>query len=219
MCISLCRFGIVPIEGVTPLAGATRDVLGPIAKTVRDAAIALDVMTGYGTPAFVGKAPVGGYTASLGKKTLEGAVIGLYGPSWAPAAEALSPEVQELYDTAVVELQALGATVVEDPFAGTGFAELKFPQIGYDKRGSESVAYDFYYYARDTLGITGFDEFRDIVGVTPFDEGQPLSTRQVGLPPAEAQIFLDSLKVCNAHYRLRAEDTPGLSRCTCNVCL
>ena len=189
---SCCRFGNFPTGGLAPLAGATRDVLGPIARTVRDVAIAYDVMTAYGTPAFVGKAPAGGYTALLGEKTLEGSIIGLYGPSWGP--EDLSPEVAALYAVAVAELKALGATVVEDPFAGTGFAKLKFPQDGYDKRGSESVAYDFYYYLKG-LGIDGFDEFRDIVGVSPFDKGQPLGNRQEGLPPAESAILLESLKV------------------------
>jgi len=31
-------FGLIPSTGVTPLAGSTRDVLGPHARTVQDAA-------------------------------------------------------------------------------------------------------------------------------------------------------------------------------------
>lgn len=77
--------------GVTPLAGATRDVLGPLTKTVEDAALALDVMTGYGTPEFVGVAPPGGYTGYFGKMTLKGKRIGLcaYLSSWVVSAPAL----------------------------------------------------------------------------------------------------------------------------------
>jgi amidase len=75
----------------------------------------------------------------------------------------------------VEELKGLGATVIDDPFAGTGFADLKYPIIGYDKRGSESVAYDFYVYLQG-LGIDGLDELKDIVGVSPFDPDQPLGT-------------------------------------------
>lgn len=39
-------FGLVPNCGVMPLAGSTRDVVGPVAMTVMDAAIALDVLAG-----------------------------------------------------------------------------------------------------------------------------------------------------------------------------
>jgi len=40
-------FALVPNAGVMPLAGSTRDVVGPIARCVRDAALALDVLAGY----------------------------------------------------------------------------------------------------------------------------------------------------------------------------
>ena len=40
-------FGLVPNTGVMPLAGSTRDVVGPHAKSVRDAALLLDVLAGY----------------------------------------------------------------------------------------------------------------------------------------------------------------------------
>jgi hypothetical protein len=59
-----------------------------------DAALALDAMTAYGTPDFVGEAPEGGYSALIGKETLEGKTIGLYGLSWENAP--LTPKVQEL---------------------------------------------------------------------------------------------------------------------------
>ena len=40
-------FGLVPNTGVAPLAGSTRDVVGPHARTVKDAALLLDVLAGY----------------------------------------------------------------------------------------------------------------------------------------------------------------------------
>ena len=40
-------FGLVPNAGVAPLSGATRDVVGPHARTVYDAAVMLGVMAGY----------------------------------------------------------------------------------------------------------------------------------------------------------------------------
>ena len=62
--------GLVPNAGVMPLSG-NRDVVGPIARTVKDAALCLDVLAGYSaedpkTLAGVGKKPVGGYTSKFG---------------------------------------------------------------------------------------------------------------------------------------------------------
>ncbi len=39
-------FALVPNAGVMPLAGSTRDVVGPIARCVRDAALTLDALAG-----------------------------------------------------------------------------------------------------------------------------------------------------------------------------
>lgn len=44
------------------------------------------------------------------------------------------------------------------------------------------------------LGIDGFDEFEALVGRNPFDEGEPLDGREIDLPPAEQEIFLNSLE-------------------------
>lgn len=124
-------FGLVPNTGNMPLAGSTRDVLGPIVKSVEDAAAMLDVIAGYSpqdpkTVVAVGKLPKGGYESHLSTKALKGKRIGLYGPGWrSGAAGELSPETQALYSKAVKELKAQGATVVVDPFAGSGFADIR----------------------------------------------------------------------------------------------
>jgi amidase len=121
-------FGLVPTVGNMPLAGTTRDVLGPIVKDPEDAAIMLNVMAGY-TPADpkttvdIGKLPKAGYQEDISSHALKGKRIGLYGPGWRSGANgALSPETQALYDKAVKALKAQGAIVVTDPFAGSGFA-------------------------------------------------------------------------------------------------
>ncbi|MGW5360189.1 amidase [Actinopolymorpha pittospori] len=122
-------FGLVPNTGNFPLQGWTRDVLGPLAKTAEDAALMLDVLAGP-TPedpktkdAVV---PEGGYTSELSNNALEGKRIGLYGPGWRVGDNAeLSPETAKLYAEAVKKLKKQGATVVEDPFAGSGFNELR----------------------------------------------------------------------------------------------
>ena len=90
---------------------------------MRDAAIALDAMTGYGTPDFVGEAPDGGYAALLGSTSLEGKRIGTLGPGFR-ANITLSDTYTQLYAEALAAIEGLGATVVLDPFAGSVFAEL-----------------------------------------------------------------------------------------------
>src|SRR5690348_8872339 len=113
-----------------PLAGTTRDVPGPIAKTPQDLATTLAVIVAYTpsdpTPAdATGALPKGGDETDFSNQALKGKRIGLYGPGWrSGTAGELSPETQTLYDKAVKELEAQGATVVEDPFAGSGFADV-----------------------------------------------------------------------------------------------
>ncbi len=122
-------FGLVPNTGNFPLAGSTRDVLGPLTKTVEDAAIMLDVLAGPSAEDVktVGAVvPEGGYTSQFSEQALQGKRIGLYGPGWRVGANSeLSPETAELYAAAVRKLEAQGATVVEDPFAGSGFAAVR----------------------------------------------------------------------------------------------
>ncbi|TXL69856.1 amidase [Vineibacter terrae] len=140
-------FALVPNTGVMPLAGSTRDVVGPIARCVRDAALTLDVLAGFTpedpkTVAGIGCRPRGGYTSGLDATALRGKRLGLYGPGWRD--QPLSPDAAALYRRAIGELQARGATVVADPFAGSGFAAIARPVAGtdYDPRGMECIPYD-----------------------------------------------------------------------------
>lgn len=128
-------FGLVPLEGVLPIDATFRDVVGPLAKTVTDAAITLDVLAGSfpEDPATIGvdaNIPSGGYTAGLSTTALEGKKFGLVGPGWRGGLPSsiqflpLAPETDAFYQAAIADLEAQGASVVTDPFAGTGFAEL-----------------------------------------------------------------------------------------------
>jgi aspartyl-tRNA(Asn)/glutamyl-tRNA(Gln) amidotransferase subunit A len=144
-------FALVPNAGVMPLSG-NRDVVGPIARCVRDAALTLDVLAGYAaedpkTIAGVGHKPKGGYSSRLDKHALRGKRIGTYGPGWRNLP--LSPETTELYARVKQELEARGAILVEDPFLGSGFADLRTPTPPleyFDARGLESVPYDMQKY-------------------------------------------------------------------------
>lgn len=145
-------FALVPNAGVVPLAGSTRDVVGPIARCVRDAALTLDVLAGYTpedpkTVAGIGKRPKGGYTSRLSETALKGKRLGLYGPGWRD--RPLSAETQQLYKRAQDEFVSRGATLIADPFANTGFAALGQPVSDldyYDARGIETVIYDLQLY-------------------------------------------------------------------------
>lgn len=141
-------FALVPNAGVMPLAGSTRDVVGPIARCVRDAALTLDALAGFSsedpkTVAGIGHRPKGGYTSRLAPDALRGKRLGLYGPGWRD--RPLSDEATRLYRRAQDELRGRGAELVEDPFAGSGFAAIGKPVAGldhYDARGMECVPYD-----------------------------------------------------------------------------
>lgn len=122
-------FGLVPLEGVLPIDATYRDVVGPLARTVRDAAWALDAIAGPTTEdpatfAGAGRAPEGGYAAGLSTSALQGKRFGLVGPGWRSSFLPLAPETDEQYRAAVRVLQGRGAVVVEDPFAGRGWTEL-----------------------------------------------------------------------------------------------
>jgi len=163
--------GLVPNAGVVPLSG-NRDVVGPIARTVRDAALCLDVLAGYTaedpkTLASVGHEPEGGFTAGLRTDALKGKRIGLYGAGW--RTQPLSDEAAQLYERTKQELRDAGATLVDDPFAGTGFASLREPTpplANFDARGLESIPYDLEQYLKRLGPGAALKTFAEFVEAT-----------------------------------------------------
>lgn len=163
-------FALVPNAGVMPLS-SQRDVVGPLARTVRDAALALDALAGFTmadpkTSASIGHMPKGSYASGFTRGALRGKRLGLYGPGW--RAQPLSTETSTLYDRAQEELVANGAILVADPFVGSGFAAIAQPVTSlpgyYDARGVESVPYDIEQYLKrmgPDAALTSFKEFAD----------------------------------------------------------
>lgn len=162
-------FALVPNAGVLPLS-SLRDVVGPIARCVRDAALTLDVLAGFSmedpkTAASVGKIPKDGYASKLDKNALQGKRIGLYGAGW--RASDFSEETNALYKRAQKELKNLGAELVDDPFANSGFMELRkavLPGAEFDARGMESIAYDIQKYLErmgPSVALKTFAEFAE----------------------------------------------------------
>jgi amidase len=111
--------GIRPTRGLVSRAGVmpnsyTQDEVGPIARTVKDAALLLDVMVGYDprdpiTAFGVGKPPAS-YAAGLKANALKGARIGvmtnLYGK------EERHVEVNKVMEQVIAKMDAQGATLV-----------------------------------------------------------------------------------------------------------
>jgi aspartyl-tRNA(Asn)/glutamyl-tRNA(Gln) amidotransferase subunit A len=162
---------LVPTAGVMPLSDL-RDVVGPIARCVRDAAVALDALAGYApedpkTVAGIGHRPAGGYTSRLKSDALRGRRIGTYGPGWRDLP--LSGETQRLYARAQAELAAQGAVLVPDPFHDSGFAALRqltptAPDC--DCRGLESVPYDLQRYLARLGPQAALRDFRAFAAAT-----------------------------------------------------
>ena len=113
-------YGRVSRYGVTAFASSL-DQVGPMAKTVEDAAILLGAIAGRDpmdgtTP----DEPVPDYAASLAGASLKGVKIGL--PKEYFDAEGLDPEVKRITGEAIARCAAAGAEMVEVSLPHTGYA-------------------------------------------------------------------------------------------------
>jgi Asp-tRNA(Asn)/Glu-tRNA(Gln) amidotransferase A subunit family amidase len=160
--------GLVPLEGIVPVNATYLDVVGPLARTVRDAALTLDVLAGpspedAATEAAVGHVPVSGYAAGLTAGSLRGRRFGLFGQGWRIDRFPLDSATERLYDEAVARVVALGAEVVEDPFHASGFFEI------YDERPTVSSVetHDFWAYLQglgDGAAFHTIEEWEALAG-------------------------------------------------------
>lgn len=111
---------LVSRHGMSPARPST-DTLGPMTRTVRDAAIVMDAIVGYDphdpvTAAAVGQTPPT-YTSSLDPAGLKGARIGVIREPLNTNTDPKSEDyrkVRAVFDTAVGELRSLGAVVVDN---------------------------------------------------------------------------------------------------------
>ena len=103
--------GLLSRDGIVPLA-LTFDTGGPMARSVYDIAVSLNVMTGVDPADAATKKSVGkiakDYTAALKTGSLKGARIGV-----ARDFTGKNPEVDAVFNAAVAQLTKLGATVVD----------------------------------------------------------------------------------------------------------
>ena len=123
--------------------------LGPMARTVRDLAVLLDVMVGYDpedplTSRGVGPVP-DSYTKFLDKDGLKGARIGILRESIGFDSEPDSEDfkkITEVFDKAVAELKAAGAEIV-DPIVIPKVKELLAKRAGSFTQAEQSFSVYF----------------------------------------------------------------------------
>ena len=107
---AVSRTGMVPNISI-------RDTAGPMARTVADMAVLLDVIVGLddedkATAASVGHIPRT-YTSGLTKDALKGARLGVLRQVFTPAVT--DPRIIAHFETTIAELKAAGAEII-DPF-------------------------------------------------------------------------------------------------------
>ncbi|MEO1396045.1 MAG: amidase family protein [Cyanobacteria bacterium J06634_5] len=112
--------GLVSRDGTVPIS-FTLDRVGPIARTVEDAAIALDVIAGFDesdpiTADSVGNIPAAGYTSLLSDQALEGARIGIFRDLFRTGNN--HAESVAIIEQAIDDLVAEGAVIVDDVSLG-----------------------------------------------------------------------------------------------------
>jgi amidase len=108
--------GLISRDGIIPFS-PTQDEIGPITRTVEDAARLLDVMAGYdpadpGTAFSAGHVPAT-FTASLDANGLRGARIGVLTGFF--GKDPVHQEVNRVVESAVAAMRRLGAIV--EPFS------------------------------------------------------------------------------------------------------
>lgn len=106
--------GLVSRAGIVPLY-LRNDVGGPMTRTVEDAAIILNIIAGYDpddplTAASLGKTPES-YTDFLDTEGLKNSRIGVCQDI---IDRGIDPEIEILFNRAIKDLRAGGATVIED---------------------------------------------------------------------------------------------------------
>ena len=117
--------GLISRSGIIPIAHS-QDTAGPMARSVRDAAILLTAMTGVDpNDAATSDAPAAviDYAANLAADALDGKRIGVLRSHFGADA---SPGAGELFDAALQAMRDIGAEIVDDvevDIAGAGEAE------------------------------------------------------------------------------------------------
>jgi len=177
--------GLVSRTGMGPL-DSQRDTPGPMARSVEDMARLLDVMAANDADD-PRTAPAKGkiaktYTAFLDKNGLQGARIGVFRQSL-QLRDGADSRVAELFDKAVADLRAAGATVVDD-FTVPGFED--FPRPPQTAARTKADWEKFFAYEGPTFPVKSVAELRDAkVKVHPLHQPRIAQIAAITLPPEQ----------------------------------
>jgi amidase len=151
--------GLVSRSGVVPIS-AEQDTAGPMTRNVTDAAIVLAAINGPDRrdPPTLAGAPFArdDYTRFLRPDALRGKRIG----AWREATGGRSPETDAVFDRAVGQLRALGATVVE--------VSIPYQDI-VDENEFPALLHEFKHDINAYLAATPGRHPRDLAGLIEFN--------------------------------------------------
>lgn len=152
--------GLVSRTGMGPL-DSQRDTPGPMGRNVKDVATLLSVMAAVDpadarTAPSAGKAPAS-YESALDAKGLVNARIGVFRQALS-VGDGADPRVVALFDAAVADLRAAGATIVDD-FTVPGFES--FPRPPQTAARSKADWEKFFAYEGASFPVKTVAELRD----------------------------------------------------------
>ncbi len=195
--------GMVSRRGIVPLSH-TQDVGGPMARSVTDLAIALDVTVGFDSEdavtASMRDRERPRFQTSLNRDALKGARIGVFLPFFRDT----DSEIADTVRAAIAAMKAQGATVIDVPLAdydsliaGSSANEFKFDFIDYMKTVPNAPVTSI----RDILDRGLYDRqqesryrFTDTVSVPDGPDHQKTMAKQVVLRARLERLF-DSLSI------------------------
>ncbi|MFO7871874.1 MAG: Asp-tRNA(Asn)/Glu-tRNA(Gln) amidotransferase subunit GatA [Kiritimatiellia bacterium] len=177
-------YGRVSRYGLTAFASSL-DQVGPLTKTVEDAALLLGMISGHdGKDSTSVDAPVPDYTASL-DSGLKGAKLGLPKEYF---VEGTDPEVREKVMSAVEECGRLGAEIVEVSLPHTEYVIAAYYVIAPAEASANLARYDGVRYGARTEG-----------GTDPID--MYCRTREEGFgPEVKRRVILGTYVLSSGYY-------------------
>ena len=129
----ISRFGLIAY-------GSSLDQIGPMTRSVRDAAMLLQVMAGHDPQDSTSvDVEVPDYLAGLGRKDLNGVTVGLPEEYW---GEGLDPEVENALKASVDKMKALGAKTVPVKLSLTEYAIATYYIIAMAEASSNLSRFD-----------------------------------------------------------------------------
>ncbi|MBX3750478.1 MAG: amidase [Opitutaceae bacterium] len=199
--------GLISRAGIIPIS-ASQDTAGPMARTVKDAALLLGVLASAdardaATQARPADLPTD-FTTGLGQPALSGARLGIF-----RGGMALNPKTEAVLADAIAALRAAGAEIV-DPVEVAGMKELgdaEFEVLLYEFKDGLNA-----YFA--TLGPAA--PIRSLEQLIAFNRahadrempyfGQELLEQAQAKGPLTEQAYLDALATCRRLARAEGID-------------